>query len=160
MLLLDLSVTLPYFCYITIIIIIFVVWNTYFFLCGTTEFRDYCCRFVLHRFCSFVHTRPNISERFQRRDWIPFKSGIFCNKLSTYKRCEEKVGRGKLHSRSGKNEKSLLIHKHRHRKQWDYLFPQSLSFLRFSCFRNNKCMWIQKWAVMKWKDDEVLFQCN
>ena len=108
-------------------------------------FRYYSFKFVLGSFCSFVHTRLNISDSFQRRDWNSLKSSIFCDKTQHILKVWIKSHEGTTNLRSWKNEKSLTILKYTWRKQRNYLFSGLSSSLGFSGIKKyQKCMWIQR----------------
>ena len=92
----------------------FLVLKHLFISLWRTVFRYYSFRFVLAGFCSFVHTRPNISESFQRRDWSSLNSSIFCDKTAHMK---------------GVKKNSLRETKLRSREKWE---NQSMSGLSSS----------------------------
>ena len=110
-----------------------------------TVSRYYSFTFVLGGFCTFVHTRPNISEGFQRRDWSSLKSSIFCDKTQHILKVWRKSHEGKTNLRLWKNEKSLALCKYTWRKQCNYLFSGPSSSLGFSVLKKyQKCLWIQR----------------
>ena len=120
----------------------FLVLKHLFISLWRTVFRYHSCRFVLGGFCPFVHTRPNISESFQRRDWNSLKSSIFCDKTQHILKVWRKSHYGKTKLRSWKKWE---IHKYTWRKQHNYLFAVLSSSLGFSGLKKyQKCMWIQR----------------
>ena len=120
------------------------IFNILWFSCSKTlislwrpAFRCYSFSSFLGGFCSFVHTNPNISESFQRRDWTSLKSSIFCDKTAHIK---------------GVKKKSRRETKLRSREKWENQSMAGLSFsLGFSGLKNyqNICGSKGRWQVVK-----------